>query len=249
MYFTLQTEKYTLQKITFHTPSEHTIAGGAFSAEAQLHHKSTSGKKITLSVLLSEETGITGPGNAFLAPFWYLGGTALTTATTMYAVSYHSPLNPYSTFLPGDVGRFVYDGSVTTPDCTEGVTYYVYENPIKITADDLTNLKAVASIANSNSQVDSYGNSNRPTQALNGRTVLYVPPTAVSATDDYSTFEAQHNAITGVVLAVIALGVLTVLGCVVLIVYSFVKLNKKAIDELKAATKPAVSASEPAAAV
>lgn len=237
LYFTLQTEKYVLQKITFHTPSEHTIAGGAFSAEAQLHHKTASGKKIVLSVLLSEETGITGAGNAFLAPFWSLGGSALTTSTSMYAVSYQKPLNPYHSFLPGDVGRFVYDGSATTPDCSEGVKYYVYENPVKITSTDLSNLKAVAALGTF-TQVDGYGNSNRPVQALNGRTVVYVPATAVSATDDYSTFEAQHNSIAGIVLAVIALGFLTVLGCVVVVVYSYVRLNRKAIDELKKAASP-----------
>ena len=50
-------------------------------------------------------------------------------------------------------------GSLTTPPCTEGVTWVVLKNPVSIEGQDVDALKALE------------GKNNRPVQPLNGRVV------------------------------------------------------------------------------
>jgi len=238
--FAVSSISYVLQKISFHVPSEHTIAGGAFSAEAQLLHTASTGESIVLVVLLSEESGVSsGVNNAFLNSFWASTDSTTLMSGNTYPISYHSGLNPYSHFIPADVGRFIYDGSSTTPSCTEGVKYYVFEEAVKITSSDFNNLKNIP--VQTGNQLDGNGDSIRPTQALNGRTVIYVPSTAVSTTDDYSTWNANQNAVAGLVLAVIGIGLITVLCCVSIILYSLVVKSNKTIAELKKAAQPEIA--------
>jgi carbonic anhydrase len=64
-----------------------------------------------------------------------------------------------STLLPEDGTFFRFKGSLTTPPCTEGLTWSVYEQPIHISKEQLaTFLKVI-------------GNNARPIQPLNDRKV------------------------------------------------------------------------------
>jgi len=65
-------------------------------------------------------------------------------------------------FVPNFKNYFTYDGSLTTPPCTEGVTWVVLKNPVSIEGDDVAALKALE------------GKNNRPVQQLNSRTVMDV---------------------------------------------------------------------------
>ena len=62
--------------------------------------------------------------------------------------------------LPANRGYFTFAGSLTTPPCTEGVSWFVLKTPVTISK------KQVATFA----QIYPYDE--RPTQPLNGRTVL-----------------------------------------------------------------------------
>ena len=62
--------------------------------------------------------------------------------------------------LPAQQTYYRYDGSLTTPACTEGVKWLVMTTPIEVSAAQL------ASFTNE------YHNNFRPVQALNGRTFL-----------------------------------------------------------------------------
>ena len=74
------------------------------------------------------------------------------------------PTNPEAAdkFIPNLNNYFKYSGSLTTPPCSEGVTWVVLKNPITIEKSDLAALSALE------------GNNNRPLKPLNGRVVLDV---------------------------------------------------------------------------
>jgi hypothetical protein len=81
------------------------------------------------------------------------------------------PLNPYTSFLPGRQTHYMYNGSLTTPPCTEGVQWLVYDQPVAISRDDLYILRsAIATLPHN--VVSSTGNNNRnPARPLNNRPV------------------------------------------------------------------------------
>jgi carbonic anhydrase len=62
-----------------------------------------------------------------------------------------------SQFLPDDQKTFRYPGSLTTPPCTEGVSWFVMVEPIEISTDQVDQFKAIISV------------SNRPVQPLGER--------------------------------------------------------------------------------
>ena len=91
-----------------------------------LVHKSTDGKIAVVAVRLNE-----GRPNAILAALWeHLPKTV--GASDKVAES----LNPAG-LLPSDKGYWTYTGSLTAPPCTEGVQWFVLENELEISRDQL----------------------------------------------------------------------------------------------------------------
>jgi carbonic anhydrase len=62
--------------------------------------------------------------------------------------------------LPGHLGYYTFLGSLTTPPCTEGVTWYVVKSPMEISTEQLDWFKKL------------YPLNARPIQPVNGRTIL-----------------------------------------------------------------------------
>ncbi|NXT63724.1 CAH4 anhydrase, partial [Chaetops frenatus] len=80
---------------------------------------------------------------------------------------------PLSSLLPPeeDLGRYYrYEGSLTTPDCYEGVTWTVFEKPIELSLPQLSRFSGLHFDGqNSSAMVENF----RPAQALQGRRVLW----------------------------------------------------------------------------
>jgi type IX secretion system PorP/SprF family membrane protein len=68
-------------------------------------------------------------------------------------------LNPMGLIPTNRREFFTYAGSLTTPPCSEGINFYIFKQPITISADQLAALKAI------------YSGNNRTPQDLNGRVI------------------------------------------------------------------------------
>jgi carbonic anhydrase len=53
-----------------------------------------------------------------------------------------SPVDP-AVFLPRERARYRYEGSLTTPPCSEVVDWNVYEQPIEVAAEDIATFKSL----------------------------------------------------------------------------------------------------------
>jgi carbonic anhydrase len=147
---TIGNDSYTLVQYHFHNQSEHTVKGRHYPMEMHLVHKAESGKLAVIGVFIEE-----GAHNAAFDPIW-------NNLPKQKGVETHYPsVNvDVDRLLPTNRASFRYDGSLTTPPCSEGVRWIVMTSPIQLSADQI---KAFTAIIHDN---------NRPTQALNGRPVL-----------------------------------------------------------------------------
>lgn len=144
-------EVYSLLNIHFHTPSEHTIGGKSYAAEAQFTFKNTKGEEAIVSVLFKE-----GAKNSAMESILVSVPTKKSSINKTQI-----DFNPES-LIPESKTYYHYMGSYTVPPCTEGVNWNVLNTPIEISKDQLTRLKAF------------YNNNNRPVLPLHGRqTVNY----------------------------------------------------------------------------
>ncbi len=145
---TVGSDSYELAQYHFHNESEHTVKGKHFPMEMHLVHKSAGGKLAVIGVFIEE-----GAHNAAFDPIW-------NNLPKQKGVETHYPSVDVDKLLPTSRASYRYDGSLTTPPCTEGVRWIVMTSPIQLSAEQI---KAFTAIIHDN---------NRPTQPLNGRPVL-----------------------------------------------------------------------------
>jgi carbonic anhydrase len=119
--------RYDLVEYDFHHPSETAVRGKLSDMEIHLLHRSA-GKEIILAIRLAED--VSTP-NAVLAALWphlpkATGGSEKVSELT----------NPGG-LLPADRGYWTYMGSLSTPPCTEGVRWFVFEQELGLSRDQL----------------------------------------------------------------------------------------------------------------
>jgi len=147
---TVGDKTYTLRQFHFHHPSEEHINGRSFDLVAHLVHDDGSGHLAVVAVLFK-----TGPSNALLDAVWKNIPAPGEKATDVPSVS----LN-VKDLLPADHGYYTFSGSLTTPPCSEGVTWYVFKNQSTLSTDQVS---AFAKL---------YPRNARPIQPLYGREIL-----------------------------------------------------------------------------
>ncbi|WP_109488750.1 carbonic anhydrase [Occallatibacter savannae] len=119
--------RYDLQQFEFHHPSETAVNGKLTDMDVELLHKSSDGKMAVIEVRMALDRGAP---NAVLAMLW----PHLPKAGAKENVT--DMVNPRG-FLPADQGYWTYAGSLTTPPCTEGVRWFVLENEISVSLDQI----------------------------------------------------------------------------------------------------------------
>lgn len=151
---TLDGTRYELRQFHLHTPSEHTIDGKPAAMEVHLVHQSAEGRLAVLGVLLE-----LGRENAALAGFF--DAIPAAAAATSSVAPQPVQINP-AHLVPTWSDLVRYDGSLTTPPCSEGVLWSVYESPRMISKAQLDAFTAV------------HPENSRPLQPLNGRSLFEV---------------------------------------------------------------------------
>ena len=147
---TVDGKKYTLKQFHFHRPSEEKINGKAYGMVAHLVHQDQEGKLAVVAVLLQK-----GSDNSLIHDLWsYLPKEKEKEEIPDKAVIDLNKL------LPADHGYYTFAGSLTTPPCSEDVTWFVLKHAMTISATEIEMFSK------------RYPNNARPTQPLYGRTVL-----------------------------------------------------------------------------
>ncbi len=144
-------KRYNLIQFHFHAPSEETINGKHGDLNVHLVHKSDDGKLAVVGVLMNR-----GSENRVLSI------VSAAFPRTQGKQSAAGEINA-ADLLPANRAHFNFQGSLTTPPCSEGVNWNVMENPVTISESQL---KAYTAI---------YPHTARPTQPLNNRKVIRVP--------------------------------------------------------------------------
>ncbi|MFZ5616107.1 MAG: carbonic anhydrase [Pseudomonadota bacterium] len=141
-------EVFTLMQAHFHDPSEHHLGGAAFPLEMHLVHRDAGNRLAVIGVLFRE-----GSENAALARLWEAAPLERGKDNAV-AAEFDA-----SAFLPPSRVHFEYEGSLTTPPCTEGVRWFVMRTPMEASAAQIDFLS---------SQI---GKNARAIQSLNARTI------------------------------------------------------------------------------
>ena len=151
---TLNGVKYDLVQFHFHTASEHAIGGQHEPMEIHFVHRNAQGGLAVVGVLLKS-----GSENAAYAPvFQNLPPQASQPAPVAGATVDANQL------LPAQRTYWRYNGSLTTPPCTEGVKWLVMNTPVEVSDAQIAAFTSV------------FKNNERPVQPFNARAFL-VPTT------------------------------------------------------------------------
>ncbi len=127
-YIMVDSVRYDLVSFDFRHPAEEPVKGKYSDMSVHLLHKSADGKMVVVAVRLVEDRT---PGNAILAMLWdHLPKVAHKTETISDMV------NPGG-LLPADRSYWTYTGSLTTPPCTEGVQWFVFEQELGVSRTQL----------------------------------------------------------------------------------------------------------------
>ena len=141
--------RYQLVQFHFHHPSEEQIEGKTHVLVVHLVHQDHSGRKAVVAVLF--DLGESNPAiKTIFDNLPRVKNQEITSAATV---------NPEN-LLPAVRGYYTFSGSLTTPPCSEGVTWFVLKHPVTLSRSELAKFSHL------------YPNNTRPVQPLNGRTVL-----------------------------------------------------------------------------
>ena len=153
--------RHPLLQFHFHAPSEHTVAGKQFDMEMHLVHKSEEGSLAVVGLLIEQGS----PNAAFDSVWSHLptvpGEARRVEESTLDLNRMLSPNGQITDASPHSLpNTYRYDGSLTTPPCSEDVKWFVLTTPVEMSAAQIDAFKAIIH------------DNNRPVQPLNGRELL-----------------------------------------------------------------------------
>jgi carbonic anhydrase len=152
-FVTVDGKRYELLQFHFHKPAEEKISGKGHDMDVHLVHRGPDGKLAVVAVLLDA-----GKPNALIKTLWdnvpkEKGKEALVATVKINAVE----------LLPSNKGYYTFAGSLTTPPCSEDVTWFVLKTPVTLAADEIARFGRF------------YPMNARPIQPLNDRDIVGTP--------------------------------------------------------------------------
>ncbi|MGY5450302.1 carbonic anhydrase [Agarivorans sp. MS3-6] len=149
-YVSLAGQQFELKQFHFHSPSENTVKGQSFPLEAHFVHADAQGQLAVVALMFTQ-----GEANKELAKAWAqlpleAGDKATLTAPVSAAALW-----------PANQDYYRFNGSLTTPPCSEGVTWLVLKTPVSASKQQIVDFTAVMG-----------HNNNRPVQPLNARLIV-----------------------------------------------------------------------------
>ena len=147
-YISMSGRKYDLVQFHFHHPSEEEINGKRSDLVIHLVHKDSEGHLAVVAILFKEGAS-NAAINALMQHLPDVKEQEMSSGTTINAAD----------FLPADRNYYTFAGSLTTPPCTEGVTWFVLQRPATLSQQELGTLARL------------YPHNARPVQPLYARQV------------------------------------------------------------------------------
>lgn len=143
----VENNTYKLLQLHFHSLSENTINGEFSEMEMHLVHQSDAGEYAVIGVMMDN-----GSENSAYAPIWEHMPAEVGKVETISNVTLDA-----DDLLPETKTYYRFDGSFTTPPCTEGVNWFLMDTPVELSTEQINAFKLI------------YSNNYRPVQPLNDR--------------------------------------------------------------------------------
>lgn len=146
----LEGMEYELLQFHFHTPSEHRVDGRSFAAEMHFVHRASDGTYAVIGLLIEE-----GDENPALTAVVDSAPHGVAGEQTFADII----IDP-GRILPPLTSFWVYDGSFTTPPCTEGIRWMIERAAAPMSRQHIDGLSRAM------------GNNARPLQPIERRTIV-----------------------------------------------------------------------------
>lgn len=144
----LNEKTYELVQFHFHTPSEHTVENKSSAMELHFVHQNEAGKLAVVGVLIDS-----GEENEIISGIWNaIPNGNKSTGSSKVDIDLAKLLPNNKTFVS-------YPGSLTTPPCSEKVSWNLMLEPIELSAEQIETFENI------------YPYNARPIQPLNGRSI------------------------------------------------------------------------------
>ena len=148
--FKIDDKIFELKQFHFHSPSENQIEGKSFPLEAHFVHLNEEGNIAVIAVMFEE-----GKANEALEKVW-------AKMPSKEGETNELKLNNIANaILPEDKHYYRFNGSLTTPPCTEGVRWFVLKSSVTVSKEQVEKFHHLM-----------HHDNNRPIQPLDARIVV-----------------------------------------------------------------------------
>ncbi len=150
---TVNGHRFALEQFHFHAPSEHQVQGEYFDMEGHFVHADADGNLAVVTVMFEE-----GDASPAVGQLWQAMPMEAGAERTLEDARGFRP----GDLLPEDKAYYRYNGSLTTPPCSEGVLWLVLKEPVTVSGSQVGLFREA---------MDNNDN-NRPVQPRNARAVM-----------------------------------------------------------------------------
>ncbi|MCG7585572.1 carbonic anhydrase [Photobacterium sp. OFAV2-7] len=142
-------KSFELKQFHFHTPSENFIKNRQYPLEAHFVHADEKGNLAVVAVMFQADPAYNKSLSSLLAEI----------PSKHDEIKLEAEIKP-SQLLPSTEHYYRFSGSLTTPPCSEGVRWFVLQEPVPASSKRISMMHEVM------------GDNNRPLQPLNARVVI-----------------------------------------------------------------------------